>query len=128
VFVPEATKKLRSLAMPKASSPRHGPRFPVTPSAYCCRAEIRTFLKDAAEKAGIRTASLASLIRVYSHEIDFQRDIHPGDRFEILYDQPMTKYGKAVGEGSIIYATNVCRPQSEACLSRNLQRQHGRLF
>ena len=47
---------------------------------------------------------MAALIRIYSHDIDFQRDIHAGDRFEILYDQPMTAQGKAVGEGDIIYA------------------------
>jgi murein DD-endopeptidase MepM/ murein hydrolase activator NlpD len=47
---------------------------------------------------------MAALIRVYAHDIDFQRDIHPGDSFEILYDQPKTAQGKAVGEGAIIYA------------------------
>jgi murein DD-endopeptidase MepM/ murein hydrolase activator NlpD len=47
---------------------------------------------------------MASLIHIYSHDIDFQRDIHPGDKFEVLYDQPTTTQGKAVGEGDVIYA------------------------
>jgi hypothetical protein len=47
---------------------------------------------------------MASLIRAYSHEIDFQRDIRAGDRFEVLYDQPTAKDGTPIGQGVIIYA------------------------
>ena len=59
-------------------------------------------------------------MRIYSHEIDFQRDIHPGDRFEILYDQPNTANGKPAGEG----IDHLCRDRVggkvEAGLSRDL--------
>jgi len=54
----------------------------------------------------------------YSHEIDFQRDIHPGDRFEILYDSDdEIRQGRRRRLDHLRH--HVCRPQSEACLSRN---------
>jgi len=47
---------------------------------------------------------MAAMIRAYSHAIDFQRDVHPGDKFEVLYDQPTAHDGTPVGQGVIIYA------------------------
>lgn len=104
VFEPEATKEITVTRNATGGFTANVAQIPVVRQRMATRAEIRTSLRDAAEKAGIPHSIMASLIRVYSHEIDFQRDIHPGDRFEVLYDQPMTKYGKPVGEGSIIYA------------------------
>ena len=78
--------------------------IPVTRQRIAAVGEIRNSLYEAGDRAGVPHALMASLIRVYSHDVDFQRDIHPGDRFEILYDQPMTARGKAVGEGVIVYA------------------------
>ncbi len=47
---------------------------------------------------------MAALIHTYSHDVDFQRDVHAGDSFEVLYDQPTTAKGKPIGEGTIVYA------------------------
>ncbi|MDP9127274.1 MAG: M23 family metallopeptidase [Pseudomonadota bacterium] len=105
VFEPEATKEVTIARNSSGGFTATIAQIQVVRQRLAARAEINTSLRDAAEKAGIPHAIIASLIRVYSHEIDFQRDIHPGDRFEVLYDQPTTKNGKPVGEGSIIYAT-----------------------
>jgi murein DD-endopeptidase MepM/ murein hydrolase activator NlpD len=104
VFVPEATKEVTVKRDAQGVFTASVMPIPVVRQRIAARAEIRSSLREAGERAHIPHSILASLIRVYSHEVDFQRDIHPGDRFEVLYDQPMTKYGKPVGEGSIIYA------------------------
>jgi murein DD-endopeptidase MepM/ murein hydrolase activator NlpD len=44
------------------------------------------------------------MIRSFSYDVDFQRDLQPGDRFEVLYERLDDERGKAVGAGEIAYA------------------------
>ncbi|MDD5586281.1 MAG: M23 family metallopeptidase [Alphaproteobacteria bacterium] len=71
---------------------------------FAVRAEIRSSLYEAGEREGVPHAVMAALLRAYAHAVDFQRDIRPGDKFEVLYDQSTTKNGTPVGQGVIIYA------------------------
>lgn len=105
-FQPEATREI-TITRAETGFTANAHEVPVTHQRFAARAEIHTSLYDAGERAHIPHAVMASLIRIYSQEIDFQRDIHPGDSFEILYDQPVTQKGAAVGEGVILYATMV---------------------
>jgi murein DD-endopeptidase MepM/ murein hydrolase activator NlpD len=103
IFQPEATKEI-SVTRAAQGYVASAKLIPVVHQRLAAQGEIRSSLFEAGDKAGVPYAVMASLIRVYSHDVDFQRDIHPGDTFELLYDQPTTAQGKAVGEGSIIYA------------------------
>jgi murein DD-endopeptidase MepM/ murein hydrolase activator NlpD len=59
----------------------------------------------AAAKAGLPQAALAEMIRAFSYDVDFQREVQPGDRFEVLFDQLIdARSGKIVGNGEIAYA------------------------
>lgn len=66
-------------------------------------AVIETSLYEAAEQAGIPANLLAEVVRAYSYDVDFQRDIQPGDSFEILFDRSVTPKGETVRDGSVIY-------------------------
>jgi len=66
--------------------------------------KIDTSLSVAAGAAGLPSRVLAELIRVYSFDVDFQRDIWQGDRFELMYDQFRDENGDIVHEGDIHYA------------------------
>jgi murein DD-endopeptidase MepM/ murein hydrolase activator NlpD len=67
---------------------------------------VKTSLFDAASDAGMPSAVLADLIQAFSYDVDFQREIQPGDRFEILYKQTIdSQSGKPVGGGELVYAT-----------------------
>jgi murein DD-endopeptidase MepM/ murein hydrolase activator NlpD len=66
--------------------------------------EIGGSLFEAGAKANVPRSIMAALLNIYSHEVDFQRDIQRGDKFAVMYDQPSTAEGKAVGEGTIIFA------------------------
>ena len=59
----------------------------------------------AGNKAGVPNAVLAELIRLYSWDVDFQRDIRTGDGFELLYERLLDKDGKAVHNGDVMYAS-----------------------
>ena len=54
-------------------------------------------------KAGISSNIMLEFIKMYSFDIDFQRDIHKDDEFEILYEIYSTQYGERIKDGSIFY-------------------------
>lgn len=57
-----------------------------------------------AQKANVPQDALLDLIRIYSYDIDFQRDIHPGDRFDLLFEKLTSEDGSITKSGDIIYA------------------------
>lgn len=71
--------------------------------------EINDSLFLAAERAGVPAEIIISLIRTYSFEVDFQREIRPGDHFEVYYQRRLTKDGLEVENGDIQYARLVLR-------------------
>lgn len=66
---------------------------------------IRFSLYDAAVKAGLPHAMIADLIKAYSYDVDFQRDIQRGDSFDIVYERLATEDGIPVGAGRMLYAS-----------------------
>ena len=58
-----------------------------------------------AKASGVPDAVIIDLIKMYSWNVDFQREIHNGDRFEVMYEEYKTDDDKIVpGKGNIIYA------------------------
>jgi len=103
-FQPEPTKEI---AIARGADNKFAGQTKTTPierERFAVRAEIRSSLYEAGAREGVPRSIMAALLRAYAHAVDFQRDIHPGDKFEVLYDQPTTKDGKPVGQGVIIYA------------------------
>ena len=68
------------------------------------RANLKYSLYGSAAKAGIPDEVIAKLIKIYSWNVDFQRDIRSGDEIEILYEREELEDGTAIGYGDIIYA------------------------
>ncbi len=66
---------------------------------------IRHNLSNAANRAEIPRSVLHAFIRAYSWDVDFQRDIHPGDRFEIMYERFFNDEGTFVRDGTIAFAS-----------------------
>ena len=65
---------------------------------------IENSLFVAAEHAGLPMNTIMELIRIYSWDVDFQRDIQPGDLFEVFFEMLHDETGAAVKEGNILYA------------------------
>lgn len=55
---------------------------------------IETSLSAAAQEAGLPVSVAHEFIRIYSHLVDFQRDIRKGDRFEVLFAQDYDPHGQ----------------------------------
>ncbi len=106
-FSPEPTQEVSVTREESGAYVAQVKNTPLERRRVAVKSEIRGSLYSAGERAGVPQSIMAALIRAYSHEIDFQRDIKQGDSFEILYDQPTAKDGTAIGQGVIIYAALV---------------------
>ncbi|MFQ5959694.1 MAG: hypothetical protein ACE5LF_10035, partial [Alphaproteobacteria bacterium] len=65
---------------------------------------IDSSLYEAATKAGVPLPVMMELIRAFSFDVDFQRDIQAGDRFEVLFERYADETGEVVREGNVLYA------------------------
>ncbi len=66
--------------------------------------EINASLFVDGREAGIPASTLVELIRIYSFDVDFQREIQPGDHFELMFERYFDPSGQAVFDGDIQYA------------------------
>jgi len=67
--------------------------------------KISSSLYAAGKKAGLSNSILAELIRIYSWDIDFQRDIRRNDTFEVFFNKILNEDGDPTREGKILYAS-----------------------
>lgn len=66
---------------------------------------ISSSLFEAASDAGMPPTVLAEVMRAFSYDVDFQRELQPSDDFEVMYEQLIDRAsGKRVGSGDLIYA------------------------
>lgn len=71
---------------------------------FAMRGAVKDSLYDSCIKIGVPASILATMIKTYSYNIDFQRDVKDGDRFEVLYEQLADAEGRTTGEATLIYA------------------------
>jgi murein DD-endopeptidase MepM/ murein hydrolase activator NlpD len=55
--------------------------------------------------ADIPPGMAMSIIRMLGHQLDFQRDLMPGDRFKILYERVRANNGEILGHGQTLRVT-----------------------
>lgn len=65
---------------------------------------IEDSLYVAASRAGMPAAILVEMIRAFSYDVDFQRDIQTGDGFETLYETLRYEDGSVATHGQLLYA------------------------
>ena len=61
-------------------------------------------LFKAGSDEGVPASTMAEMVRAFSWDVDFQRDIRKNDRFEIMFEQKLDEDGKVVHNGKIVYA------------------------
>lgn len=72
---------------------------------------IHSSLSEAANRAGVPAGVVGEMIRAFSYDVDFQREIHPGDSFTILYDRVDDEFGRPAGSGHMLYAEMILAGQ-----------------
>jgi len=65
---------------------------------------IKNSLYGSAALAGIPKSIVSDAIRIYSQNVDFQRDVQPGDALEVMYETHQTDDGYVAQTGNILFA------------------------
>ena len=55
--------------------------------------------------SGISASTMMKMINLYAYDIDFQRDIHSGDKFEMLVESFFDENGKKIKDGNVLYSS-----------------------
>lgn len=66
--------------------------------------EVDGSLYVTARAAGASPTMIAEMTRLFSHKLDFSRDIHDGDKFRMVFDAKVTESGRVVEGGSLQFA------------------------
>ncbi len=77
---------------------------PLVATTVLATGRIDNNLSADASAAGVPTSVLIEMIRIFSFDVDFQRDIQPGDDFEVLYDAKLEEDGSLAKTGDVLYA------------------------
>ncbi|MGK7863887.1 M23 family metallopeptidase [Falsiroseomonas sp. E2-1-a4] len=67
-------------------------------------AEVSSGVFSALTRAGLPAPLTHSLIRALSHEVDFQRDLRPGDQVSVAFERLRGPNGDLLGHGQLHYA------------------------
>ena len=67
-------------------------------------AEIDGSIYATALELGAGDQQVVDFANAFAYDIDFQREIHPGDRFEIVYETLIDERGNRVRDGDVVYA------------------------
>ena len=68
------------------------------------KAVIQNSLYGSAAKAGIPKSVVSEAIKIYSQNVDFQRDVKSGDTLEVLYETHETEDGYVAKTGNVLFA------------------------
>ena len=63
---------------------------------------VRTSLFEAGQAAGLPIGVLSELIRAFSYDVDFQREVQPGDSFDVVFERYRDDEGRLAKDGAIV--------------------------
>ena len=65
---------------------------------------IKTSLDQALDDLGVPAAIMLEALRAFTATVNLQRDIKPGDRLHVRYEQAFTAEGAPIGVGRVLWA------------------------
>ena len=77
---------------------------PLSDRFFVADALINSSVYEAARASGMAPSLVVDMIRLFSFNIDFQRDIREGDQLEVLYSRRFDGRNQLAEEGDILYA------------------------
>ena len=65
---------------------------------------IQTSLYQDAQMLGAEDQQVVDFAQVFAYDLDFQREVHPGDQFEMVFDVITDERGNVIRRGDVLYA------------------------
>ena len=78
---------------------------PLTVATMRGAGSIDSSLFEAGQDEGVPVPVMSDVIHALSYDVDFQRDIQPGDQFEIVYERYQDAEGNFAKPGNVLYAS-----------------------
>ena len=69
------------------------------------RGEVKGSVSASLAKAGVPSKYRGEVINIFGHMLNFGRDIHSGDTFELKYEVNKDSFGDVVKNGNLLYAS-----------------------
>jgi murein DD-endopeptidase MepM/ murein hydrolase activator NlpD len=76
----------------------------VSDDTVAAEGKIEGSLYESAAKLGATPAVTAQIVKLFSHKLDFERDIQPGDSFKLVFNRRVTESGRTIEVGDLEYA------------------------
>ena len=83
--------------------------IPLTKFTVAASGTINDSLFLSAERSNVPTSVIVGLIRIFSWDVDFQREIRQGDKYEVFYERYRDDNGNVVRDGNILYGALTLR-------------------
>lgn len=84
------------------------------PHSKRAKARIRKSLYLAAKEQGIPENIIIKMMRVHAYEVDFQRQVRPGDSFEVFYGQDVSQSRRKQGPDVVLYSALILSGKKKA--------------
>ncbi|MDX2074355.1 MAG: peptidoglycan DD-metalloendopeptidase family protein [Alphaproteobacteria bacterium] len=78
---------------------------PVVKALARAGGKINSSLYETIISSGMPASMVGEIIKAYSYDVDFQREIRSGDSIDVVFEKKVTEDGRPVGFGDIIYAS-----------------------
>lgn len=79
--------------------------MPVTFEIARIAAPVETNLYSSALALGATDREVAALADAFAYDVDFQRDVHPGDDFELVFERYYDDEGNTVRTGDLLFVS-----------------------
>lgn len=104
-LTPDPSRKVRSAVDDSGAFTATEIKAKLSEETLRFEGEISSSLFMAAAEVGVPPRILAEVIKVFSYDVDFQRDIQKGDRFALMFTRKVAPSGAPVGEFDLSYAS-----------------------
>ncbi len=76
----------------------------LTPVQHVIKGQIETSLYNDARQLGAGDQQVVDFAQAFAFDLDFQREIHPKDEFEIVFETMVDERGNIIRRGDVIFA------------------------
>lgn len=100
----EPGRRLLAKRMPDGEFKAFALDSQLIPTPYIVKGSIETSLYQDAQQLGAEDQQVVDFAQVFAYDLDFQREVHPGDEFEMVFDVLMDERGNVIRRGDVLYA------------------------
>jgi len=100
----DAGRRLMAKRMPNGEFKAFELNSLLIPTPFIVKGKIETSLYRDAQMLGAEDQQVVDFAQVFAYDLDFQREVHPGDEFEMVFDVLTDERGNVIRRGDVHFA------------------------